>query len=71
MPLAADFSMAETCRALEAIADQTSETATFLARLADYNIEIAAYANAVLPPATTSESLVRALVASTPAAHAN
>ncbi len=71
MPLAADFSMAETRRALEAIADQTSETATFLARLADYNIEIAAYANAVLPPATTSESLVRALVASTPAAHAN
>jgi hypothetical protein len=66
MALDPTFSMAETRQALQAISDQTTETAAFLARLTDYNIEIAAYANAVLPPATGSESLVRALVSTTP-----
>ena len=55
-------SLAETQQALTAIAEQTRETIAFLARLADYNVEIGAYANAVLPPATTSQSLARALV---------
>ncbi len=59
-------SLADTRRALEAISQQTAETGAFLARLTDYNMEIAAYANAVLPPATTSESLVQALVTSRP-----
>ena len=58
--------LAATARALDNIREQTEETLTFLARLTEYNIEIAAYAGAVLPPATTSQSLVRALVATTP-----
>ena len=62
MTVDAAASLADTRRALEAINQQTAETGTFLARLTDYNMEIAAYANAVLPPATTSESLVQALV---------
>jgi hypothetical protein len=57
-----------TQRAVKAIHEQTAETMAFLARLTDYNVEIAAYANAVLPPATTSQSLVRALVTTPPAA---
>lgn len=66
MTIDAGASLADTRRALEAITQQTAETGTFLARLTDYNMEIAAYANAVLPPATTSESLVQALVATKP-----
>jgi hypothetical protein len=54
--------LSETQRAVAAIHEQSAETTAFLARLTDYNVEIAAYANAVLPPATTSESLVAALV---------
>jgi hypothetical protein len=61
-----DISLAATDRALRTIGAQTAETLTFLTRLTDYNVEIAAYANAVLPPATTSDSLVRALVSTTP-----
>ena len=57
--------LASTERALEAIREQTDQTMTFLARLTDYNIEIAVYATAVLPPATSSQSLVRALVTAT------
>jgi hypothetical protein len=54
--------LTETRQALKAIQAQTTETTAFLARLADYNVEIANFASIVLPPATTNGSLVRALV---------
>lgn len=67
MALAPDLSLAATDRALSAIREQAAETTAFLTRLTDYNIEIATYANAVLPPATNSQTLARALVSSLPA----
>ncbi len=59
-----------TDRAIAAIRAQGAETMTFLARLTEYNIEIAAYANAVLPPATSGQSLARVLVVAPGAAGA-
>jgi hypothetical protein len=47
---------------LEAIQQQTAQTAAFLETLTDYNMAIARYVLAVLPPTMPGEKLVRGLV---------
>jgi hypothetical protein len=49
-------------QALEGIARQTEQTLTLLNTLTDYNRAIAEYVLLVLPPATTADKLVAALV---------